>query len=98
MNELTTERKKKLEESFPELKWIEEKDFDSVWEEKRQSVIKFKNKSSKFPSDHSKDREEKRLGSWIGSQRKAKKGIGTCKLTSKRIKLLEKIPGWEWSR
>ena len=90
---MTNERIKLLEE-IPG--WIWEVDLDSIWEEKRQNVINFVKENNKFPSVHSINHEEKSLGYWITNQRTSYKGKGRCKMTKKRIKLLEEIPGWVW--
>ena len=92
---LTSERIKDLE-SIPG--WFWEIDLDEKWQENIESVKTFVEKNEKFPSKESKDKEEKRLGRWCSTQKYTKKGQGRCKITPERIKALESIPNWKWSK
>ena len=83
-----------LLEEIPDWKW--ETNLDDIWNETYNKVKSFKEKNNKYPSQHSSNKEEKRLGSWCNNQKKSKKCQGNYKITSKRIILLEEIPDWEW--
>jgi len=90
---MTPERIKALE-SIPGWEW--ESDFDDRWQENLEKVRVFQKKHGRLPSEESKDPEEKRLGRWNGSQRRARKGNGG-RMTPERVAVLESIPGWGWS-
>jgi hypothetical protein len=65
------------------------------WEEQRNNWVTVYTKIQKYPSQISKDPEEKRAGIWQSIQRAAyKKGT----LTQERINKLEVTHGWEWGR
>jgi superfamily II DNA or RNA helicase len=69
-------------------------DQDAVWTNNYDEVKKwYDDHNGQKPSNHSKDAEEKRLGSWCGTQRTNKK---KGKLDEDRIDQLELIVGWEW--
>ena len=88
---LTNERRKLLE-SLPG--W-DRNHPETVWNEKFSRVKKFVEKEGRFPSPCSTDSDEKKIGSWVQSQKRAKK---TGKITEQRISLLESVSGWAWSR
>jgi len=54
----------------------------------------FIEKNKEYPSEYSKNKEEKRLGLWIRTQKQTKK---KNKLTSEKIKFLEEFPNWIWN-
>jgi hypothetical protein len=87
-----TEGKIKLLESIPNWKW----EVGLMWNEKFNTVKYFYSKNNKYPSIYSKDKEEKTLGTWIGTQKKSQKGKGSGKLIEEQIKLLESLPNWKW--
>ena len=76
----------------PGWKWEDNK--DEIWEKNRQEWIIFTTIKNKFPSNKSKDIVEKILGEWQSHQRRNKK-TGK-KITSERIDILNKTPGWKW--
>ena len=49
--------------------------------------LKFIKKNNKYPSEHSKDYEEKKLGQWVQNQKLSKKGIGNYKITKENIQI-----------
>lgn len=65
----------------------------TIWERRREEWIKIYRKNGKSPSKASKNKEEKRNGSWQQIQRyKYKKG----KLPQEYIKILNETEGWQW--
>jgi superfamily II DNA or RNA helicase len=90
---ILTEEQIKLLNTIPGWKWNV---FSDKWNKKFNSLKSFYLKNNKYPSQNSKDKEEKSLGMWIGTQKKSKKGQGTCKLTPDQIKQLETLPNWKW--
>ena len=86
---MTSERIGLLEE-IPEWRWKSD-----IWEENRQEWIEFYRENKKSPSSKSKDKKEKQLGMWQGTQRTNYKKKEKC-MTSERIRLLEEIPEWRW--
>jgi hypothetical protein len=66
----------------------------AIWEMRRQLwVTQYATKGNKNPSEHSKDIEEKRAGSWQSKMRQCyKKG----KLSPERTCALNDTTGWEW--
>ena len=73
-------------------KWEDNK--DEIWEMKRQQWIQFYKKNNKFPSNKSKNEDEKILGIWQSRQRiNYKNGK---KITLERINILDITPGWKW--
>jgi superfamily II DNA or RNA helicase len=71
--------------------WLWEKVDD--WEERRQEWIAMYEKLGKRPSKKSKDPEEKKAGSWQGTQRACYK---LTQMTQERIIILNATPGWLW--
>ena len=70
-------------------------EFVNDWENKYCMVKKFLEKKGRYPSDHSKNKREKSLGSWCNNQRaNKKKGI----LSEYRIKKLKKLDEWYWDK
>jgi hypothetical protein len=65
------------------------------WEEQRNNWVTVYTKIQKYPSQISKDPEEKRAGIWQSIQRAAYK---KATLSQERINELDAIPGWTWSR
>ena len=51
----------------------------------------------RIPILKAKDPEERRLGTFAGGMRMAKRGKGKRKITSNHIEYLESIPGWRWN-
>jgi SAM-dependent methyltransferase len=75
--------------------WIWEKNLDKIWNENFQKWTEFYQKNEKTPSSSSKNKEEIFLGRWGSLQRKKyKKG----KLSQESIDILNKNPGWFWSK
>jgi superfamily II DNA or RNA helicase len=93
----TNKKKGKLDEDrIEQLELIVgwEWDQDAVWTNNYDAVKKWYNDhNGQKPLAVSKDNEEKRLGSWCGTQRTNKKN---GKLDEDRIEQLELIVGWEW--
>ena len=44
----------------------------------------FKQQTNKYPRESAKDEDEKRLGQWLSSQRRALNGKGSVKMTEER--------------
>ncbi|MDD5512118.1 MAG: helicase associated domain-containing protein, partial [Dehalococcoidales bacterium] len=87
---LSPDRIKKLE-SIPGWNWgTSHKD---GWELTFEGVKQWKKQHDKFPSQKSKDTEERKLGLWI---RRQKVNYRQGNLSPDRIKKLESIPGWNW--
>jgi hypothetical protein len=80
-----------LLEGFPNWKW--DNDLEEKWIENYNIVKLFNEKDGKYPSQYSKDKEEKRSGIWIANQ-KSNKRKGKLKL--EQISLLENLPNWNW--
>lgn len=88
---LTDEQKKKLE-SIPGWYW-NIKDVNEIrWMENYQKVKAYYT-DGLIPVKSSTNEEEKKLGEWCVSQRKAYK---SKKISDKRVFLLEEIPEWNW--
>jgi len=66
---------------------------DSQWEEKFKLSKDFVKKHDRLPSCHSKDKQERMLGSWIDWQKQYKK---KGKLSKERQKKLNNINDWKW--
>jgi len=92
---ITPDRERVLE-SIPGWWW--EQDIDAVWQQNADLLRMYVAEFGHIPPASSKGGVycDVNLGTWIGSQRKAKKGKGTCKLTPDREYELEAIPGWFW--
>jgi len=90
---MTDERRKLLEEHLPE--WFHY-DQEKEWTENLMKCVEFYTKNKKTPSYSSKDKEEKKLGKWLSTQRAALNGKGNRnKMTDERRKLLEEhLPEW----
>jgi superfamily II DNA or RNA helicase len=72
--------------------WLWEVD---KFENSRLHWLKQYKRLNKNPSYASKDKEEKKAGSWQSTQRKLYKKKST-QMTPDRIKILESTPGWKW--
>jgi superfamily II DNA or RNA helicase len=81
----------KLLESLNGWYWVQK----DLFQIKYNELIELVNKNKKIPTSHSKDENEKELGIWITNKRILKK---QNKLTEDQITLLEKIPGWFWTK
>jgi len=79
-------------EATPGWKWGTEREETYTWEEQLAHWKTVYARIQKSPSQHSKDKEEKRAGQWQSHQRTAKKTM-----SAERITALEAIPGWAWS-
>ena len=91
---LTSDRIRLLEK-IPNWKW--DNDLEERWMENYKQVKSFFENNGKYPSRHSKNKEEKILDKWLQNQKFAKKcKIGGYKLTPERIRFLENIPNWKW--
>jgi superfamily II DNA or RNA helicase len=64
------------------------------WELIRQEWIKFYNNNQIYPSQHSKNIEEKKVGQWQEDQRKKYKNNNIIK---ERITILNDTIGWKWN-
>jgi len=73
--------------------WKWEEDKEGKWDKNKNQVEEFVNKNKRFPSNHSKNKEEKRLGSWINQQ---KINYKKNHLSEDRIKSLNSLSSWEW--
>ena len=66
------------------------------WNYKYNTLKEFvKTNNNKLPVEESKDATENRLGKWCSRQRLNKKN---GKISNEKIKLLEEMDGWIWSR
>jgi superfamily II DNA or RNA helicase len=92
-SKLTAEQIQKLE-ALPGWVW----DPDEKWNKKYEKVKEFRIANDRFPSDHTKDKEERTLGVWYNNQKYTKRGRGTRKLTPERIQKLEALPDWKWNK
>jgi Fe-S cluster biosynthesis and repair protein YggX len=93
---MTDERRRLLEEHLPEwFHYDQEKEQEKKWMKYLMKCVEFYAKNKKFPSESSKDEEEKKLCKWLSHQRQALNGKGSNKMTEERRKLLqENIPDW----
>jgi predicted helicase len=91
---ITQERIQKLE-SLPG--WFWNINFDSIWDKTLNDVKNYVMTNKEYPRNVNKDIKIKKLGRWISTQRKLKKGMGRGILTSERIQKLESLPGWFWN-
>ena len=64
---------------------VERMDNDEIWMENHQKMCEFIDEKGRRPSDHSKDPEEKRLGNWVGNQKKNYDSRGS-ELSKQRMK------------
>jgi superfamily II DNA or RNA helicase len=87
-NKLSKERKNKLD-NLPFWYWEQADPFMDTYE----NLKKWVEINNKLPSQKSKNREEKLLGSWCSSKKIYKK---RGKLSDDKIKKLEYIDGWQW--
>jgi superfamily II DNA or RNA helicase len=91
---MTPEREAALE-AIPG--WYWEVDLDAVWMATRDLVLVYVDEHHKLPPQGTNGvYRGTHLGSWINTQRSAKKGTGTSKMTPEREAALEAIPGWYW--
>jgi superfamily II DNA or RNA helicase len=70
-------------------------DLDDLFDETYNELKKWIVDNKKLPSAASKNQQEKQLGGWCTDKRKYKKKE---KLSEKKIKLLESLPYWYWSK
>lgn len=68
---------------------------DENWEARRLEWVAQYEKLGRYPSQKSKDQEEKRAGSWQDNQRTAFKK-NASHMTPTRIATLNATPGWIW--
>jgi len=94
-SKMTPDREQDLE-SIPG--WFWEQDIDAAWQQNADLLREYVAEFGRLPPCTGKGGIycDVNLGNWIGSQRTAKKGIGTCKITPERERVLESIPGWFW--
>ncbi|CAL6435021.1 unnamed protein product [Bathycoccus prasinos] len=76
--------------------WWEQPD---SWEDYSSALVLYKagegNGDPNCPQNYvTKDTPPLKLGSWLSHQRKAKKGIGTCKISVEQIHRLEELGVW----
>lgn len=90
-----TEKRIQLLETLPDWKWViqgdklswnESYELLKTWLEEHDGVYP-------IPSDSGMG---KKLNTWIGNQRSAKKGRGDSKMTIEQSNLLEALPNWQW--
>jgi superfamily II DNA/RNA helicase len=75
--------------------WAERDDLDAAWWTNFELCCDYVAENHKMPSTTAVYRDVK-LGTWVMTQRQAKKGQGTYKMTPDRIAALETIEGWQW--
>jgi hypothetical protein len=89
-------------ENIPGWEWTKtEKDTNKLlndkWIYSRNQLHDFVKRNHAFPSNRSKNEEERRLAAWTNTQKQGRKGKTRArKLTPTQIKQLEQIPGWFW--
>ena len=66
---------------------------EKVFMDKYEKLKSFIDENKKFPSLHSKNKEEKILGQWISEQRRKYKNHS---LSRKNVSLLDSLSKWEW--
>jgi hypothetical protein len=77
--------------------WWWARDPATEWQEKFAALKAYVAENHRIPTD----RElvgDFRVGTWVRTQRRAKKGRRTNRITAKQIQALETIPGWWWER
>ena len=75
--------------------WVWEVDNDKIWYDTLKACDGFYQSKQRFPSHHSKNKEEKTLGAWIGTQRADYKKKNK-NMTQERIQACEKHEWWVW--
>jgi len=83
----------KMLEQIPGWKW--RRDSEKMWNKQYDKLITFIEKNKAFPSDKSKDADERYVGQWKVNQKGYKK---QNKLSEEQIKMLEQIPEWQWKK
>ncbi len=68
---------------------------DENWDKRLEEWVEQYNKLGKFPSYHSKDKDEKRAATWQSHQREDYKK-NKIRMTKERIDKLNNTQGWEW--
>ena len=96
-----TEARSRLLESIKNAKgkivWVWDVDNEAQWMEKYRKVVAYAKKDGTVPPSNHPE-----LGTWVNTQRKAKRGQGTAKMTEARSRLLESIKNaqgkivWVW--
>ena len=66
-----------------------------IWKIRYDLLIDYNVKHNGYPSQYSKDIKEEKMNKWIDTQRQNYK---KKKLSQDKIDLLEKIPGWYWTK
>ena len=69
---------------------------DNAWLAKLDLLRQFIEEHGRLPRWNAEYQGVK-LGTWVNTQRKAKKGQGRCAMTPEREAALEAIPGWSWA-
>jgi hypothetical protein len=81
---------------LPNFEW--EFDKEEKWVENFNLVKEWYEKNNKYPNNHSKIQEEKRLGIWVEVQRGSNRGKKTRGvMTPKRYELLSSLPNFKWN-
>uniref|UniRef100_A0A6C0D713 Helicase ATP-binding domain-containing protein n=1 Tax=viral metagenome TaxID=1070528 RepID=A0A6C0D713_9ZZZZ len=73
--------------------WKWELNLDELWNNNLQKVTEYYNKHNKLPSKHSKDKNEKMISLWAGTQRTYYR---SGELSKSCIKKLEELNWWKW--
>ena len=50
-----------------------------------------------YPRRHSKDKDEKKLGSWVCDQQRNYRAKRWREMNESRREMLENLPGWKWT-
>ncbi|MGH1550255.1 helicase associated domain-containing protein [Leifsonia poae] len=69
---------------------------DLQWLDTYDELRHFLADHGRYPNATYASPVERRLRSWISTQRNAHAGIGTATLTAERAALLEDLPDWRW--
>jgi hypothetical protein len=71
--------------------------FKNKWYQVYLQLKKYINLNKKYPSRHSLNKKEQKLGSWVAIQRSIHNNkLNYNSLNKYNIKLLERLPGWKW--
>lgn len=66
---------------------------DAVWARNMDALEAFVNTHGRFPTQHEKSRDDRRLGVWLHTRRQAGEGLSD----QRRDELTRRVPGWDRS-
>jgi hypothetical protein len=82
-------------EALPGWLWVQ--DPVTVWNKKFAQLEAYVAEHKHLPTQRTVIGSFK-IGQWVGSQRKAKRGYAAHRITADQIQALETIPGWYWGQ